>query len=384
MKARRVGRKSADAASVPAQPAKSPATALLSDIRQLVDSARQRVAAAINAELTLLYWRIGQRINKEVLRGKRAEYGQQVVAALSQELTVEYGRGWGGKHLRHCIRLAEVFPEEKIVYTLCRQFTWSHLRLLMYIDDPLKREFYIEIGRLERWSVRQLQERVQSMLYERTAISRKPEKTIQADLAALREDGELSPDLAFRDPYVLDFLGLSDSYSEKDLESAILNELQRFITELGTDFAFLARQKRITIDDRDYYIDLLFFHRRLKRLVVIDLKLGEFDAAYKGEMELYLRYLEKHERVEGEGEPIGLILCTGKNQEHVELLQLEKSHIRVADYLTALPPRRILEAKLHQSIQIARRRLEQAALPEPTQGPERKKQRRQAPPKSRR
>jgi predicted nuclease of restriction endonuclease-like (RecB) superfamily len=195
------------------------------------------------------------------------------------------------------------------------------------------------------------------MLFERTAISRKPEQTIQHDLALLRHEGEMSPDLVFRDPYVLDFLGLSDSYSEKDLESAILHELERFIIELGSDFAFLARQKRITIDNRDYYIDLLFFHRRLKCLVAIDLKLGEFEAGYKGQMELYLRYLEKHEQVEGEHTPIGLILCTGKNEEHVELLQLDRSNIRVAEYLTALPPRELLQARLHQSIAIARQRL---------------------------
>ena len=196
------------------------------------------------------------------------------------------------------------------------------------------------------------------MLYERTAIAKQPEETIRQDLAALRKDGRISADLRFRDPYVLDFLGLADHYSEKDLESAILTELQRFITELGSDFGFLARQKRITIDQRDYYIDLLFYHRRLRCLVAIDLKIGEFEASYKGQMELYLRYLEKYDQAEGETTPIGLILCTGKNQEHVELLQLQNSNIRVADYLTLLPPRETLQAKLHQSIALARQKLE--------------------------
>lgn len=279
---------------------------LVGEIRQLIDAARQRAASAVNAELTMLYWKIGQRINAEILQGQRAEYGKQIVATLAQQLTTEYGKGWGEKQLRHCLRFAETFPDEQIVYTLCRQFSWSHLRLLMFIDDPIKRDFYIEMGRLEHWSVRQMQERIQSMLFERTAISRKPEDTIQNDLARLRQEGQMSPDLAFRDPYVLDFLGLSDSYSERDLESAILAELQRFIIELGSDFAFLARQKRITIDNRDYFIDLLFFHRRLKCLVAIDLKIGEFEAAYKGQMELYLRYLEKYEQMEGENTPIGL------------------------------------------------------------------------------
>lgn len=334
-----------------------PAADLLAKVRQLIAATRSRMSATINAELTLLYWRIGTRIGAEILRGQRAEYGAEVVATLSRELTEEYGRGWSKRQLHNCLRLAEVFPDEAIMHTLCAQFNWSHIRLLMYIGDPVKREFYIEIGRLEHWSVRQMQERINSMLFERTAISRKPELTIRHDLELLRREDRMSSDLAFRDPYVLDFLGLSDSYSENDLESAILHELQQFIIELGSDFAFLARQKRITIDNRDYYIDLLFFHRRLKCLVAIDLKIGEFEASYKGQMELYLRYLEKYEQVDGENAPIGLILCAGKNEEHVELLQLDRSNIRVAEYLTALPSRELLQSKLHQSIAIAHQRL---------------------------
>lgn len=197
-----------------------------------------------------------------------------------------------------------------------------------------------------------------SMLYERTAISKKPELTIANDLELLKNEQKISPDLVFRDPYFLDFLGLKDTYSEKDLENSILAELQRFIIEFGSDFAFMARQKRITIDQRDYYIDLLFFHRRLKRLIAIDLKIGEFEAAYKGQMELYLRYLEKPEQVEGENTPIGLILCTGKNEEHVELMQLDKSTILVADYYTMLPSEQLLKEKLHSALEIAKQRSE--------------------------
>jgi predicted nuclease of restriction endonuclease-like (RecB) superfamily len=334
------------------------ADSLLADIRQLIDAARQRAAAAVNAELTMLYWHVGQRIRTELLQGQRAEYGKQVVSTLAAHLTREYGKGWSEQQLWYCIQAAERFPDEAILHTLCGELSWSHLRLLLPIDDPLKRNFYIEIARLERWSVRQLQERIKSMLYERTAISRRPEETVRRDLQTLREEGRLSPDLTFRDPYVLDFLGLADTYSEQDLESAILAELQRFIIELGSDFAFLARQKRITIDQRDYKIDLLFFHRRLRALVAIDLKVGEFEAGYKGQMELYLRYLEKYEQLEGETAPIGLILCTGKNEEHVELMRLDQSNIRVADYLTLLPPPETLRAKLHQSIEIARQRLQ--------------------------
>lgn len=334
---------------------------LFADVRHLIDAARQRVASAVNAELTQLYWQVGRRINSELLQGQRAEYGKQVIAELARMLTFDFGKGWSERQLRYCLRVADIFPAPEILHTVCSQLSWSHLRLIIQIDDPLKRDFYLEICRLERWSVRQLQERINSLLFERTAISKKPEDTIRQDLDLLRDQGQLSPDLAFRDPYVLDFLGLSDSYSEKDLESAILAELQRFIIELGSDFAFMARQKRITIDNRDYYIDLLFYHRRLHRLVAIDLKIGEFEAAFKGQMELYLRYLEKHEQMEDEATPIGLILCTGKNQEHVELLQLPQSNIHVADYLTLLPPREMLRAKLHQSIELARLRLRGSA-----------------------
>ncbi len=332
-------------------------SAVLVDIRQLIDNARHRVAMAVNAELTLLYWQIGRRIRTEVLQNQRAEYGKQIIATLAQQLTADYGKGWSEKQLRHCLRIAEIFADEAIFSTVRRELSWSHIKTLMYLDDPLKREFYIEMVRIEGWSLRQMQERINSQLFERTAISKKPEETIRHDLQALRNEGQFSPDLAFRDPYLLDFLGLADTYAEKDLEAAIVAELQRFIIEMGSDFGFLARQKRITIDQRDYYIDLLFYHRRLKCLVAIDLKIGEFEAAYKGQMELYLRYLEKHEQLEGENTPIGLILCTGKNHEHVELLQLDKSNIRVADYLTLLPPKELLEAKLHRSIEIARQRL---------------------------
>lgn len=334
---------------------------LLVDVRHLIDAARQQVASVINAELTRLYWQIGRRINSELLQGQRAEYGKQVIAELARTLTTDFGKGWSERQLRYCLRVAEIFPEAQILHTVCSQLSWSHLRLIIQLDDPLKRDFYLQICQLESWSVRQLQDRINSLLYERTAISKKPEDTIRQDLDLLRDHGQLSPDLTFRDPYVLDFLGLSDSYSEKDLESAILAELQRFIIELGSDFAFMARQKRITIDHRDYYIDLLFYHRRLRRLVAIDLKIGEFEAAFKGQMELYLRYLEKHEQIESEATPIGLILCTGKNQEHVELLQLSKSNIHVADYLTLLPPRETLQAKLHQSIELARLKLRSGA-----------------------
>ncbi len=331
-----------------------PHATLVADVRQLIDSARQRVALAVNAELTLLYWQVGQRVQTEVLLGGRAAYGHEVVKLLAARLAAEYGKGWSEKQLRHCLRLAETFPDEAILSALRRELSWTHIKALIYIDDALKRDFYTELCRAERWSSRQLQERMNSLLFERTAISKKPEETIRQELALLQQGQVASPDLLLKDPYVLDFLGLNDRYLEKDLEDAILREMELFLLELGAGFSFVARQKRVQIDNDDFYIDLLFYNRKLRRLVAIELKLGDFKAEYKGQMELYLRWLAKYEQQEQEGPPIGIILCAGKKQEQIELLELGKSGIHVAEYLTVLPPREALQAKLHQAIENAR------------------------------
>lgn len=230
------------------------------------------------------------------------------------------------------------------------------------MEDRLQREFYASMAADQRWSVRTLKAKIDGMLYERTAIAKQPDEVIIHDWDELRNERKMSAELVFQDPYVLDFLGMHENYSERDLESAIVAELQRFITELGNDFAFLARQKRITVDDEDYYIDLLFYHRRLRCLVAIDLKLGKFQAAYKGQMELYLRWLEKYDMADGENKPIGLILCAGKNEEHIELMHLHDNNIRVAEYLTKLPDRKVLEHKLQQAIERAHNRLNASIL----------------------
>ena len=253
--------------------------------------------------------------------------------------------------------MAEVFPDLEIVQTLSGQLGWSHFLEIIYLDDPLQRDFYAEMCRIENWSVRALRKKIDGMLFERTALSKKPIKQVELELKKLRDEDKLTPDLIFHDPYILNFLDLKDSYSEKDLESAILRELENFILELGDGFTFVARQKRITIDNRNYSLDLLFFHRKLRKLIAIELKIGRFQAADKGQMELYLRWLDKYERQPGEEAPIGLILCAGKSNEHVELLQLGKDGIRVATYLTELPPRKLLEKKLHQAIKRSRERL---------------------------
>ena len=331
--------------------------ALLGELQSLIESARVRVAVGVNAEMVLLYWDIGDRIRKEILKDERAAYGKAIVATVSQQLTLVYGAGFGRANLFAMIRFAEIYPEIKIVQTLSGKLSWSHFVELIKIDDPLAREFYTEMCRLERWSVRTLQAKIQGMLFERTALSKKPEELARKELATLRDEDRMMPDLVFKSPYFLDFLGLSDTFSEKDLENSILRDLERFILELGTDFSFVARQKRITVDAEDYYIDLLFYHRKLRRLVVIDLKLGKFKAADKGQVELYLRWLDKYDRQPGEEAPIGLVLCAGSSVGHVELLELEASSIRVAEYLTELPPREVLEQKLKAAVEIARERL---------------------------
>ena len=330
---------------------------LFTEIKQLIQSAKQRAAIAVNSELTLLYWQVGRRIASEVLKDERAEYGKQVIENLSLLLTNSFGRGWSTKQLHHCLRFADTFPEEKIVYAVRRQLSWTHIRSLLYIDNILKRDFYLTMAVEEHWSTRTLTERIDSQLFERTAISKKPDLTISNELQHLRETGQMNQDLVLKDPYILDFLELNDTYLEKDLEDAILRELQQFLLELGLGFTFIARQYHIQIDNDDYYIDLLFYNRKIKRLVAIDLKVDSFKADYKGQMELYLRWLAKHEQEPNELPPVGIILCTGKKQEQIELLEMDKSGIHVAEYLTNLPSKEVLEEKLHQAIVNAKRRL---------------------------
>lgn len=327
---------------------------LFDDVCHIIDGTRQRIATTVNTEVCLMNWNIGKRIKEDVLYNQRAEYGKEIVKNLALLLTDKYGKGWSFYKLQHCVRSAYTFSEEEIIYAVRTQLTWTHLRSLMAIEDELKRKFYLEMARIEHWDTRTLDHKIDGMLYERTALSRKPEELIKQELQQIESTNSLSPDVVFRSSYFLDALGLADMYSEKDLEDAILLNLQAFIKEMGNDFAFLDRQKRITVDAVDYRIDLLFFHRGLRRLVAIDLKLGKFKPEHEGQMLLYLRYLNKNERKEGEESPIGLILCSEGNTEHIEYLMLEDSDIKVAQYYTQLPDKKLLSEKLHKAIAIAR------------------------------
>jgi predicted nuclease of restriction endonuclease-like (RecB) superfamily len=326
-------------------------------IKQLIEQTKQSIAVSINSTLTLLYWNIGKQINDEILKNSRADYGKEIVHSLSGQLTKEYGKGYTKTNILNMIKFNKVFNDIKIVHILSAKLTWTHFKTIIYIEDNLKRDFYIGMIKLDRWSTRTLKDRIDSQLYERTALSKKPDELIKYEIDKLN-DGEITPNIVLKDPYILDFLDLNDRYLEKDLEDAILREIEHFILELGSGFSFIARQKIIQIDDEDYKIDLLFYNRKLKRLVAVELKLGKFKASYKGQMELYLRWLEKYEKEEDENSPIGIILCANKQSEQIQLLELDKSNIHVAQYITVLPDKHILEKKLHQAIVNAKKRIE--------------------------
>lgn len=336
--------------------------ALLSELRGLIEAARQQVAQTANATLTMLYWHLGQRIHKEVLNKGRAEYGEQILPTLSAKLVQDYGQGFSARNLARMIQFVEAFPDEAIVATLSRQLSWSHFIEILPLKQPLEREYYAELCRVERWSVRTLRERIASQLYLRTAIAKQPEAVVKAEISHLRDGGQLTPDLVFRDPYMLDFLGLPHDYNERDLEDAILREMERFLLELGVGFTFVARQKRISVGADDFYLDLLFYHRHLKRLVAVELKLEKFQPAHKGQMELYLRWLDQYDRASGEEAPIGLILCATKDAEQVKLMDMEASNIRVAEYLAHIPDMKVLQAQLHRAVELARERAARGML----------------------
>ncbi len=327
--------------------------ALLADLRELIQSARQRIATVANSTTTLLYWHLGRRLLAESLQDERAPYGKRILATVSRELTVEFGQAFTLRSLYRAIQFCQCFTDQEIVSTLSTQLSWSHFIELLPIKDPLARDFYAEMCRIERWDVRTLRQKIGGMLYQRTALSKKPQTVISAEIGKLR-DGQMSPDTVFRDPYLLDLLGLKGAYSERDLESAILREIEGVLLELGSGFAFVARQKRMSVGKDDFHLDLLFFHRHLRRLIAVELKLESFQPAHVGQMELYLRWLDRHERAPGEEAPVGLILCASADAEQVELLELDAKSIRVAEYLTELPPLPLLRQRLHQAIAHAR------------------------------
>lgn len=384
---------------------------VLPQIQALIEASRQHVVATANLTLVWLNWNVGRIISEEIQQhSERAEYGERLIEALAQRLTKQYGNGYSPRSLwdmRRFFSEFEILPsplaefrsrqilpsplaesskprirsavpskssKSQILqalpakssgrtisqpvtresrYSLVIDFTkhshlgWTHYRILLSVEAGVKRRFYFEQASSQRWATRELQRQVDRALFERVALSR--DTRALARLEKQRGPVETARyEDAFKDPYLLDFLGLKGAYSEKDLEAAIIANLQQFLTELGSDFCFIRRQYPMRIDDEDFYLDLLFFHRRLRCLVAIDLKIGPFTAADKGQMDLYLAWLKQHQwRQDAENEPVGLILCTSKKRQHIELLLGHGPHkMQVSEYLTQLPPKRVLEDRL--------------------------------------
>lgn len=315
-----------------------PEVVLYNEISNLIEQGHSKVLSQVNSAMTLLFWQVGKRINDFILEHRRAEYGKEIVVTLSRQLEERFGRNFEEKNLRRMVQFANVFPDTEIVVTLSRYLSWSHFLVLIPLRSTEKINFYAQRVIDEQLGVRGLRKQIEQKTYERTEIANTQLPDKKHDLSD-----------KFKDPYLLDFLNLPYGYLENDLETAILRELEKFILEIGKGFAFVERQKRMIIDGEDYYLDLLFYHRKLKRLVAIELKIGKFQAKHKGQMELYLKWLNKHERQEGENTPVGLILCAETSKEQVELLEMHKDGIMVAEYLTELPPKHELEKKLHKA-----------------------------------
>ena len=324
---------------------------LFDSICSIIEQGKKQIAKNINSTLTLTYWQIGKTINDEILQNKRAVYGKQIVKSISDELMPLYGNSFELRNLRRMMQFAELFQDFQIVSQLATQLTWSHFIELLLLKDSNARFYYAQNAVENKWSKLALRKQIERKSYERSEI---------ADIKNELSENELHH--SFKDQYLLDFLGLNAGYLENDLETAILRELEFFILEMGKGFAFVERQKRMIIDGEDFYLDLLFYHRKLKRLVAIELKIGKFKAAYKGQMELYLNWLNEYERQIGEEAPIGLILCAEAGCEQIKLLNMQKDGIMEVEYWTELPPKHLLEQKLHSALIDARERFSKSKL----------------------
>ena len=324
---------------------------LFHELSKIIEQSQQQIAYQANSTLTMLFWEIGRRINNDILRNRRAGYGKQILTSISVRLEANFGKNFNEKNVRRMLQFAEQYPDMQIVVTLSRQLSWSHFLILIPIKSQEAKSFYADKVINDKLGVRELRKLIATKSFERTTTANFQNKS--ENPAILN---------TFKDPYLLNFLGLHNSYLEKDLEQAILRELEAFILELGKGFAFVERQKRMIIDGEDFHLDLLFYHRTLKRLVAIELKSGKFEARYKGQMELYLKWLDKYERAENEQSPIGLILCTESSREQIELLEMHKDGIMVAEYWTDLPPKKELEQKIHNLRIEAKERLERNKL----------------------
>jgi len=322
-------------------------SSLFSHVSKIIEKRKNRAGMYANREVTLMYWEIGRYIGSVLLGGERAEYGRKILATLSQELVRNYGSGFELRSLRRMIQFAELFPDLKIVSTLSTQLSWSHFIEILPLETDKARLYYANDAITRNLGVRELRNQISRKVYERREIAN----------SQINKASKV-PFNVFKDPYLLDTLGLKENFLEADLEKAILTELEAFILEFGNGFTFVERQKRMIMDGDDFTLDLLFYHRDLKRLVAIELKIGKFTPQYEGQMRFYLKWLNKYERREGENEPIGIILCTKASRNQIELMELDKSGIAVAEYWTSLPPKSEFERKINEILIEAKERLE--------------------------
>ena len=332
-------------------------SALLERVSEIIENRKHRAQVSANSEVTLMFWEVGQYVNSVVLDEQRASYGKQIVATLSLQLQEKYGKSFELTNLRRMMRFAEKFADYEIVATLSPQLSWSHIVELLPLKSYEARIYYAQDVLDRRLAVRELRRQISRKAFERREI-------VNTELT----DQSTVPFNVFKDPFLLDVLDLKDSYLEADLEKAILADIQKFILEFGHGFSFIESQKRMPIDGEDVFLDLLFYHRILKRLVAVELKIGRFKAAYKSQMELHLAWLDEYERTEGEEPPIGIILCASANRKKVEMLKMDRAGIVVAEYWTELPPKAVFEQRIKEIMQEAQERLERRkALPSATQ-----------------
>ena len=326
-------------------------TVFFNHVSMIIENRKLRAQTAANNEVTLMFWEIGQYVNSVVINAKRAAYGKKIVATLSPQLVEKYGNMFGITNLRRMMRFAERFPDYEIVATLSPQLSWSHIIELLPLKSDEARMFYAQEVQSRYFGVRELRRQISRKAYERREIAN----------SALT-DQSVIPFNAFKDPFLLDILELKDNYLEADLEKAILTDLQKFILEFGRGFAFVESQKHMPIDGDEVVLDLLFYNRILKRLVAVDLKIGNFKAAHKAQMELYLAWLDEYAREAGEEAPIGIILCASANRKKVEMLKMDRAGIAVSEYWTELPPKNVFEQKINEIMEEAKERLARRKL----------------------
>ena len=320
---------------------------LFERISIIIENRKHRAAAYANQEMTLMFWEVGQYINSTILNNQRAAYGKNILTAVSAKLTTVYGKSFTERNLYRMALFAERISDADILTAVSAKLSWSHIIELLPLKSKEALIYYASEAVQRDLSTRELRYQISRKAYERRDISN----------MALSAESKV-PFNVFKDPYFLDVFGLKENFLEADLEKAILTELESFILEFGHGFTFVERQKRMIIDGEDIVLDLLFYHRALKRLVAVELKVGQFKAAYMGQMLLYMKWLNRYERQEGEEAPIGMILCATANREKIELLEMDKSGIAVAEYWTHLPPKAEFEMKIRDIMVEAKERLE--------------------------